>query len=224
MNELRVRLPNDNKGKIKALFPIFIGLCVKNFHVNLKNNSDYMVKSKNKALIPEEVILNKIFIIRGQKVMIDRDLADLYGVETRVLNQAVRRNIKRFPDDFMFQLTAGELENWKSQIVISNKEKMGMRKPPLAFTEQGVAMLSSVLNSETAILVNIQIIRTFTKIRKMLENQKAILEKLEKLELQNNEHEKSIQLIFEYLKQLEEIKHRQLEQEHRKEIGFKPGK
>lgn len=99
-----------------------------------------------------------------------------------------------------------------------------MRKPPLAFTEQGVAMLSSVLNSETAILVNIQIIRTFTKIRKMLENQKAILEKLEKLELQNNEHEKSIQLIFEYLKQLEEIKHHQLEQEHRKKIGFKPGK
>jgi len=181
-----------------------------------------MTQNDDEIMIPEEVIISKIYFIRSHKVMIDRDLADLYGVETRVLNQAVRRNIKRFPDDFMFQMTSEEMKNWKSQIVISNKEKMGIRKPPLVFTEQGVAMLSSVLNSETAILVNIQIIRTFTKIRKMLESQKTILEKLEKLELQDNEHEKNIMLIFEYLKQFEEAKHRQLEQENRKEIGFKP--
>ena len=97
-------------------------------------------------LLPEEIIAEKIFLIRGQKVMIDRDLAELYGVETRILNQAVRRNIKRFPEDFMFQLTTEEMKNWISQFVISNREKMGLRKPPFAFTEQGVAMLSSVLN------------------------------------------------------------------------------
>ena len=172
-------------------------------------------------MIPQEVIVSKIFFIREQKAMIDRDLAELYGVETRVLNQAVRRNMKRFPEDFMFQMTAEEMNNWKSQIVISNKEKMGLRKPPLAFTEQGVAMLSSVLNSETAILVNIQIIRTFTKIRKIIENHKTILEKLEKLELQGKEHENSILLIFEYLKQLEKLKQTELEQQNRKEIGFR---
>jgi len=180
-----------------------------------------MTQNDDEIMIPEEVIISKIYYIRDQKVMIDRDLAELYGVETRVLNQAVRRNIKRFPEDFMFQMTAEELKNWKSQIVISNKENMGIRKPPLVFTEQGVAMLSSVLNSETAINVNIQIIRIFTKIRKMLESQKAILEKLENLELKDKEHEKNIMLIFEYLKQLEKLKQEELEQKSRKRIGFK---
>ncbi|PKP47930.1 MAG: hypothetical protein CVT94_09910 [Bacteroidetes bacterium HGW-Bacteroidetes-11] len=96
-------------------------------------------------ILPDEVILNKIYILRGKKVMIDRDLAELYGVETRALNQAVRRNEKRFPEDFMFQMTLDEMQEWKSQIVISNKVKMGLRKSPLVFTEQGVAMLSGVL-------------------------------------------------------------------------------
>ena len=109
-------------------------------------------------ILPKESIISRIYIIRGKNVMIDRDLAELYGVETRVLNQAVRRNLKRFPEDFMFQMTANEFKDWKSQIVISNSEKMGLRKPPLVFTEHGVAMLSSVLNSERAIMVNIQII------------------------------------------------------------------
>ncbi len=116
----------------------------------------------------DDLIAEKIFLIRDQKVMIDRDLAELYGVETRILNQAVRRNIKRFPEDFMFQLTSEEMQNWISQIVISNREKMGFRKPPLAFTEQGVAMLSSVLKSDRAIIVNIKIIRVFTKLRTIL--------------------------------------------------------
>src|SRR5206468_2407030 len=134
-----------------------------------------MAKNKQTAIIPDEQVISKIYVIRGQKVMLDRDLAELYQVETRVLNQAVRRNIDRFPKDFMFQLSEKEFENWKSQTVISNSEKMGLRKRPFAFTEQGVAMLSSVLNSPTAIQVNIQIIRIFTKMREMLLTHKDIL-------------------------------------------------
>lgn len=110
-------------------------------------------------------IQSKIYEIRGRKVMVDRDLAELYGVETRMLNQAVKRNIDRFPPDFMFQLTLEELEIWKSQIVISNAVRMGLRRPPYAFTELGVAMLSSVLNSKTAIQINMGIMRAFVAIR-----------------------------------------------------------
>jgi hypothetical protein len=173
-------------------------------------------------ILPDEAIVNKIYVIRGKKVMFDRDLAELYDVETRALNQAVRRNEKRFPDDFMFQLTPEEMENWKSQIVISNREKMGIRKLPLAFTEQGVAMLSSVLNSERAILVNIQIIRIFTRMRELLATQKEILHKLEQLEKKDIEQDEKIMLIFEYLKQLEQTKQGELEQKERPRIGFKP--
>ena len=99
-----------------------------------------MAKANKEPMIPDELVMNKIYIIRGQKVMLDRDLAELYQVETRALNQAIRRNTKRFPKDFMFQLTKKEFENWKSQIVISNSEQMSLRKRPLAFTEEGVAM------------------------------------------------------------------------------------
>ena len=113
-------------------------------------------------------IHNKIYEIRGQKVMIDRDLAEVYGVETRVLNQAVKRNLDRFPTDFMFQLTDIEFQNWKSQIVISNSTNMGLRHRPYAFTELGVAMLSSVLNSKTAIQINMGIMRAFVAIRQHL--------------------------------------------------------
>ncbi len=129
-----------------------------------------MGKASVDNTIPVELIQNKIYQISGYKVMIDRDLADLYGVETRVLNQAVKRHVQRFPPDFMFQMTKDEMEHWKSQIVISNIEKMGLRKPPRVFTEQGVAQLSSVLNSERAIGVNIQIIRIFTKMRSLIES------------------------------------------------------
>ena len=161
-----------------------------------------MAKAGRELMIPDELVINKIYLIHGQKVMIDRDLAELYRVETRVLNQAIRRNIDRFPEDFMFQLTDKEFENWKSQIVISNSEKMGLRKKPFAFTEQGVAMLSSVLNSETAIRVNIQIIRVFTKMRELLSTHKDILLQLEKMEKKLTGHDEDITLIFRYLKQL----------------------
>ena len=119
-------------------------------------------------LLPQVLTEKKIFLIRGRKVMLDRDLAELYGVETRVLNQAVKRKLKRFPDDFMFQLTQAEMSHWKSQIVISNRDIMGLRKAPYAFSDNGVAMLSSVLNSERAVEVNIQTMRTFTRLREML--------------------------------------------------------
>ncbi len=175
-------------------------------------------------MLADEIIISKIYFIRGQKVMIDRDLAELYGVETRVLNQAVRRNIKRFPEDFMFQLSQEEFTNWKSQFVTSNKDKMGLRKKPIVFTEQGVAMLSSVLNSETAITVNIKIIRVFTKMRKVLETHKKILKKLEEIERKNIEQDDKIMLIFEYLKQLEQTKQEELIYRNRKKIGFTQSK
>ena len=163
-------------------------------------------------------IQNKIYEIRGLKVMLDRDLAAMYGVETRILNQAVRRNIDRFPSDFMFQLTPKEFENWKSQIVISNSVKMGLRKMPLAFTEQGVAMLSSVLNSEKAINVNIAIIRTFVLIRQFALNYKELEIKIKKLERKYNNN---FQQIFKALDLLLSEKQEQEDFKNRNRIGFK---
>ena len=123
-------------------------------------------------------IENKILVIRGQQVMLDRDLAELYGVETRVLNQAVRRNIERFPEDFCFQLSESEFENWKSQIVISNSERMGLRKKPFAFTEHGVTMLASVLKSETAVKASIQIVKAFVAMRHFLQNNLLLFDEI----------------------------------------------
>ena len=164
----------------------------------------------SKALtIIDEAVVNKIYLIRGKKVMMDRDLAGLYGVETRRLNEQVKRNEKRFPDDFMFQLTEEELEDWKSQNATSNKEKMGLRKLPNVFTEQGVAMLSSVLKSETAIEVNVRIIRVFTRMREILLTNNGILLKLEQMEkmimnqdIKWNKNEKEMQMIFKALREL----------------------
>ena len=164
----------------------------------------------SKALmITDERVINNIYLIREKKVMMDRDLAEIYGVETRVLNQTVKRNGKRFPEDFMFQLTEQELRDWKSKNSTSKKEMMGLRKLPLVFTEQGVAMLSSVPNSETAIEVNIKIIRVFTRMREMLITHKDILLQLEQMERKIlkqdnrlNKHEKEMQIIFTALKEL----------------------
>ena len=153
-------------------------------------------------MIPDERVTNKIYIIRGQKVMLDRDLADLYQVETKRLKEAVRRNAGRFPGDFMFEMTIEELENWRTQFASSNSEKMGQRHAPFCFTGQGVAMLSSVLNSEIAIHVNIQIIRVFTKIRQAILEHKDILLQLEKIENKPTKHDDDIALIFQYLKKL----------------------
>jgi len=134
------------------------------------------------SLVPNERIASMVLLIRGMKVILDRDLAELYNVETRILNQAVTRNSNRFPEDFMFRLSDREFKNWRSQFVMSNpKSKMSLRRNPYAFTEQGVAMLSSVLKSETAVQVNIQIIRTFTRLRMILAGEADLRIKVDKM-------------------------------------------
>lgn len=153
-------------------------------------------------LLPDESIISKIYEIRSRKIMLDRDLASLYGVPTKVLNQAVKRHLNRFPEDFMFQLTKIELDYWKSQFVTSNSIKLGLRKLPLAFTELGVAMLSSVLNSEQAVEVNIRIIRIFNRLREMISSQNEILLKIELLEEHVGNHDDDIKKIFAVLRQL----------------------
>lgn len=176
-----------------------------------------MVKNKATIIIPDEVIISKIYFIRGQKVMIDKDLAELYNVLTGNLNKAVKRNAKRFPKDFMFQLNEKEFKSLMFQNGISNRG--GTRKMPFVFTEQGVAMLSSVLNSDRAIEVNIRIIRIFTKIRQVLSVHKDILIKLEHLEKQVLQNNDDIQSIFIALRQLIEEP-----EPPREPIGFKIGK
>src|SRR5215475_2023080 len=137
-------------------------------------------------MLPVEIIERKIYLIRGQKVMLDRDLAEMYGVPTKQLNQQVRRNISRFPRDFMFQLTAAEDSHLRSQIVTSKKSRGGRRYAPFVFTEQGIAMLSSVLNSERAIQVNISIMRTFVKLREALHNSGELARRLKELETKSD--------------------------------------
>ena len=181
-----------------------------------------------------QIIQSKIYEIRGQKVMLDRDLAEMYGVQTKALNQAVKRNIDRFPEDFMFQLTSEETQNWRSQFVTSNSIKMGVRRNPYAFTELGVAMLSSVLNSKTAIQINMGIMRAFVAVRQMV-----ALPKTDKLtELQNEVKElkdyieevfadyndinddtrMQLELINQTLAELQAKK--KLEEKPRRKIGF----
>lgn len=133
----------------------------------------------NELIIDNQTIQDKIYTIRDVQVMVDRDLALLYGVETRRLNEQVKRNIERFPQEFMFQMTNEELENWKSQIATSNKEIMGLRKLPFVFTEQGVSMLSAVLKSQTAVQTSIQIIKSFVSMRSFLQKHNAQYPKIE---------------------------------------------
>ena len=163
-----------------------------------------------KALVPIERITNKIYLIRGMKVMLDIDLAELYDVETKVLKQAVRRNIGRFPEDFMFELSKEEFKNLRSQIVTSSWG--GLRYLPMVFSEQGVAMLSSVLRSERAIQVNIQIMRAFTQLRQMLSTHEELKQKIEAME---KKYDQQFQIIFEAIKQLLET-----DEKPKKKIGY----
>ena len=137
-------------------------------------------------------------------------------VETRTLNQAVKRNLDRFPEDFMFQLSNEETKNWISQIVISNKERMGLRKRPFAFTDLGIAMLSSVLSSQTAIRANIQIMRTFSKIKEMLANNEMLRQRIEELERKYQKHDNNLKALFDAIKEVLE----KLAKETKREIGF----
>jgi len=173
-------------------------------------------KQELQTLVAEQKILTRIYFIRGQKVMLDEDLAAMYGVETRRLNEQVKRNLKRFPKDFMFTLTAKEYENLKSQNATSNWG--GRRKLPNAFTEQGVAMLSGVLNSDIAIAVNIQIMRVFTRLREYALTHKEILLQLAKLEKEVKGNSKDIENIFMVLKELIE---KQARPPARNKIGFR---
>ena len=159
--------------------------------------------------IPIEHIEHAIFLIRGEKVMLDRDLAELYGVETRVLNQAVRRNLERFPSDFMFELTREEITGI-SQIVTSSKLKFSKRVT--AFTEQGVAMLSSVLRSKRAILVNVEIMRTFVRLRQMLSSNTELAKQLKELE---RKYDRQFKVVFDAIRQLMTPP-----EPKRKQIGF----
>jgi hypothetical protein len=181
------------------------------------------MEKKNQAItIPDEIIMSKIYLIRDYKVMLDSDLSELYGVETRRLNEQVKRNIDRFPEDFMFQLTDIEFENLKSQIATSSWG--GRRKLPYAFTEHGVLMLSSILSSERAIKVNIQVMRVYVRIREMILTNKDIVKRLDSIERKLSENDNQIMLIFEYLKQFEEAKQLESEQKNRPQIGYKPQK
>ncbi len=150
--------------------------------------------------IPSEIIESKIFVVRKRKVMLDSHLAALYGVETKALLQAVKRNIMRFPEDFMFQLDKTEFTSLRSQIVTSNRG--GTRYLPYAFTKQGVAMLSSVLHSERAIQVNIAIMRAFVKLREILSAHKELALKLKQLEMKLEKHDEEIQAIFQAIAEL----------------------
>ncbi len=175
------------------------------------------MESKNQEYtIPETRVTSKIYVIRGRKIMLDRDLAELYDVETRVLNQAVSRNIERFPEEFMFQLSSEEFEFLKSQIVTSSWG--GTRKMPFAFTEYGVAMLSSVLRSKRAIQVNIQIMLVFSKIREMLLDTLSMKLDIEEIKKRLNSQDKNLELVFTYLDELIE---KQSNPPPRNQIGYK---
>jgi len=173
-------------------------------------------------IIADEVIMNKILIIRNQRVMVDSDMAELYGVTTKRLNEAVKRNFKRFPVDFMFQLTAGE----KDELVANCDHLKKLKFSPYlsyVFTEHGAVMLASILNSDRAIAVNIQIVRIFNKMREMMLLHKDLLLEMQKINSKLTDHDDKIVLIFEYLKQFEETKIQELEQQNRSKIGFKQG-
>jgi hypothetical protein len=190
----------------------------------------YILILKGEAMpdvVPQEIIENRIFIIRGKKVMIDLDLAALYGAPTKALNQAVKRNVNRFPEDFMFQLDKTE----KNQLV-TNCDRFTKLKHsvscPYAFTENGVAMLSSVLNSETAVMVNIQIMRAFTRLRNLVADNSGVRKAIADIEKRLNIHDRQIQIAFDALKSLFQPKpllpHKHYSPEDEKKMGFGKGK
>jgi ORF6N domain len=175
-----------------------------------------MPKTPSRSLIPAERIENSILLIRDQKVLLDADLAALYGVETKALVRAVKRNIERFPEDFMFQLTAEEFDTLRSQFGTSSQWG-GRRYAPYAFTEQGVAMLSSVLRSERAVEVNIAIMRAFVRLREMLSSHAGLARRLDELEQRYDEH---FRVVFDAIRQLMAPL---TEPEKKRRIGFRTG-
>ena len=153
----------------------------------------------NKLIFSKKYIENRIFIFRDTQVMLDRHLAEMYHVETRALNQTVNRNIERFPEIFRFQLSVSEFENWKSQTVMSNEDKMGLRRPPIVFTEQGVAMLSAILRSSIAVNVSIQIINAFVEMRKLIAIHNGLLQRMDGIELKQLDTDQKFEKVFKAL-------------------------
>lgn len=208
-------MPHDPPTSLTTFYPTTFKLNQQYFITCYLSNS-INPKMNQSSLAVEERIVNKIYLIRNKKVMIDRDLAELYQVKTKVLKQQVKRNLNRFPEDFMFELTNEEFEILRSQIVTSNRG--GTRYLPMAFTEQGIAMLSSVLNSDQAIQVNIQIMRIFTKVREMLADTMSLRLEIEEIKKKLSNQDKNIELVFSYLDELIRQKENQPE---RRLIGYK---
>lgn len=175
------------------------------------------------SIIPDEAIASKIYLIRDKKVMLDRDLAELYDVKAIRLREQVKRNSERFPENFMFQLTENEANIMVSQNAIPSRKHLGGNLP-YAFTEHGILMLANVIKSERAIKVSIRIIEIFVKLREVLLTYKDLLQKLEEIETKYTDHDQKIMLIFEYLKQLEQAKQQEFDQKNRPRIGFKKQK
>jgi phage regulator Rha-like protein len=182
-----------------------------------------MRKEEIQVAIMEEVIIRKIYIIRGKQVMLSQDLAELYEVETKILNQQVKRNIGKFPERYMFQLTREEYLRLRSQNV-TLKRGQHVKYLPYAFTEHGILMLSSVLNSKRADKVNMMIIDTFIKLREILFINKDVIHQLEKVQSRLEIHDNQISAILEYLKQFEQMKQEEVELKNRPRIGFKTSK
>jgi phage regulator Rha-like protein len=178
-----------------------------------------MPQKQTLSIISDHIVINKIYEIRGNKVMLDRDIADLYGIETKVLKQAVKRHITRFPEDFMFEMSNEEFSIWRSQSVTSKSDKKGLRYKPFCFTEHGVLMLSSILNSQQAIQVNIQVIRIFTRLRQMLSNHNELKTEIEEIKKKLNSQDKNIEVVFSYLDELVDKKENPAV---RKRIGYMP--
>lgn len=184
---------------------------------SFNKTENIMTKKSAKPIVPDEIIMNNIYYIRNQKVMLDSNLAKLYDVTTGNLNKAVKRNLKRFPDDFMFQLTEKEYESLRFQIGILKRGEHS-KFLPYVFTEQGIAMLSGILSSDRAIAVNIQIMRIFTRIRQMLIDNTELRLGFEELKKKTDNNTKNIELVFQYL---DELLVKKEELKPHKQIGFK---
>ena len=177
-----------------------------------------MVKTDSLLIVSDESISNKIYIIRGNKVMLDRDIAELYGVETKVLKQAIKRNIELFPSHFMFEMNDVEFGNWRSQFVTSNSDKMGLRYKPLCFTEHGVLQTANILKSSRAKQISIRIIEVFVKMRETLASHNELKLEIEHIKKKLTNHDKNIELVFQYLDELLEKKQIPVK---RNKIGYK---
>ena len=177
-----------------------------------------MVKQESLLILSDEAITSKIYIIRGQKVMLDRDIAELYQVDTKVLKQAVKRNLEIFPNHFMFEMNDSEFENWRSQFVTSNSDKMGLRYKPFCFTEHGVLQTANILKSSRAKQISIRIIEVFVKMREVISAHNEIRLEIEHIKKKINNHDKNIELVFQYL---DELLMKKENPKTRTQIGYK---